>query len=58
MHEPEDVDWNLRPGQKVNHPIFGPGVVKRIDGKGNEAVVTVVFSVSGVKKILASYLTA
>ncbi|MXW21820.1 MAG: AAA family ATPase [Candidatus Dadabacteria bacterium] len=56
--EPEDADCSLRPGQKVTHTIFGPGVVKRIDGKGNEAVVTVVFSVSGVKKILASYLTA
>ena len=58
--EPEDEDagWNLRPGQKVAHTIFGPGVVKRIDGKGNEAVVTVIFSVSGVKKILASYLIA
>ena len=56
--ESEDADCSLRPGQKVAHPVFGPGVVKRIDGKGNEAVVTVVFSVSGVKKILASYLTA
>ena len=51
------VGYDLRPGQKVAHPTFGPGVVKRIDGKGNEAVVTVTFSVSGVKKILASYLT-
>ena len=57
-HEPEDTGRKLRRGQKVAHAIFGPGVVKRIDGKGNEAVVTVIFSVSGVKKILASYLTA
>ena len=56
--EPRDVDYDLRPGRKVNHPIFGPGVVKRVDGKGDETVATVVFSVSGVKKILASYLTA
>ncbi|MYH39978.1 MAG: hypothetical protein F4154_03315, partial [Candidatus Dadabacteria bacterium] len=52
------VGYDLKRGQKVSHPVFGPGVVKRIDGKGNEAVVTVAFSVSGVKKILASYLTA
>ena len=51
-----DTGWNLRPGQKVTHPVFGPGVVKRIDGKGDEAVATVAFSVSGVKKILASFL--
>lgn len=50
------VGHDLRPGQKVTHQVFGPGVVKRIDGKGNEAVVTVVFSVSGVKKIVANYL--
>ncbi|MYG82863.1 MAG: AAA family ATPase [Candidatus Dadabacteria bacterium] len=56
--EPEEADCSLRPGQKVTHTVFGPGVVKQIDGKGNETVVTVVFSVSGVKKILASYLTA
>ena len=56
--EPEEVDCSLRPGQKVTHTVFGPGVVKRIDGEGKEAVVTVAFSVSGVKKILASYLTA
>ncbi len=53
--EPRDIGHGLRPGQKVNHSVFGPGVVKRVDGKGNEAVVTVAFSVSGVKKILASF---
>lgn len=51
-----DTGWNLRSGQKVTHPVFGPGVVKRIDGKGDEAVATVAFSVSGVKKVLASFL--
>ena len=50
------VGHDLRPGQKVTHQVFGPGVVKRIDGKGDEAVVTVIFSVSGLKKILASFL--
>lgn len=57
-HKPGDAGQSLRSGQKVAHPVFGPGVVKRIDGEGDKAVVTVVFSVSGVKKILASYLTA
>ena len=54
--ELRDIGHDLRPGQKVNHSVFGPGVVKRVDGKGSEAVVTVAFSVSGVKKILASFL--
>lgn len=50
------VGYDLRPGQKVTHPTFGPGVVKKIEGKGDKAVATVAFSVSGVKKILASFL--
>ena len=57
-HESGDEGQSLRPGQTVNHPIFGSGVVNRIDGKGNEAVVTVDFFGSGVKKIVASFLTS
>ena len=51
-------DRKLRLGQRVAHRIFGPGIVNRIEGKGNKAVVTVDFSGRGVKKILASFLTA
>ncbi len=51
-----DADSKLRPGQKVDHEVFGPGTVKQVDGKGHDAVVTVSFSVSGVKKIRASFL--
>ena len=57
-HESGDEGQSLRPGQRVTHHIFGPGIVNRIDGKGNEAVVTVDFFGSGVKKIVASFLTA
>ena len=56
--ESGDKGRKLRAGQTVNHSTFGPGIVKRIDGKGNEAVVTVAFFGSGIKKIVASYLTA
>ena len=56
--ESGDKGRKLRAGQTVNHSIFGLGIVKRIDGKGNEAVVTVAFFGSGIKKIVASYLTA
>ena len=55
--ESGDKGRKLRAGQTVNHSIFGPGTVKRIDGKGDEAVVTVAFFGAGVKKIVASYLT-
>ena len=57
-HEFWDEGQSLRPGQRVNHPTFGPGAVNRIDGKGDKAVVTVDFFGSGVKKIVASFLTA
>ena len=53
--ELRDVGYDLRRGQRVAHPTFGPGVVKRIDGKGDKAVATVDFFGSGVKKILASF---
>ena len=52
-----DEGQSLRPGQRVTHHIFGPGVVKRIEGGRNEAVVTVDFFGSGVKRIVASYFT-
>ena len=57
-HESGDEGQSLRLGQRVTHHIFGSGIVNRIDGKGNEAVVTVDFFGSGVKKIVASFLTA
>ncbi len=53
-----DEGKSLKPGQRVTHHIFGPGVIKRINGKGSEAVVTVDFFGAGVKKIVASYFTA
>lgn len=49
------VGYNLRPGQRVAHPTFGSGIVKKIDGKGEGAVATVGFFSSGTKKILASF---
>ena len=57
-HESKDKGRKLRAGQTINHSTFGPGIVKRIDGKGDEAIVTVAFFGSGIKKIVASYLTA
>ena len=54
-YELRDMGYDLRPGQRVTHPTFGPGVVKKIDGKGDRAVATIDFFGSGVKKILASF---
>ncbi len=57
VYESEDAGWSLKPGQRVAHHIFGPGVVKRIEGEGDKAVATIDFFGSGVKKILANFLT-
>ncbi len=43
-------------GQGVNHPKFGRGVVKKVDGNGDDAKVTAVFPRFGSKTILASFL--
>ena len=53
---PRSGEAGIRPGQKVNHKIFGPGVVKHIEGRGGGAVATVDFSGAGIKKIIVSFL--
>jgi DNA helicase-2/ATP-dependent DNA helicase PcrA len=43
-------------GEKVTHPSFGQGVVKRLEGIGDEAKVVISFPDHGEKKIIASFL--
>lgn len=43
-------------GQRIEHPSFGQGTIKRVEGAGENAKVTVSFLRYGVKKIIASYL--
>ncbi|MCZ6528129.1 MAG: UvrD-helicase domain-containing protein [Candidatus Dadabacteria bacterium] len=43
-------------GQKVAHSSFGEGLIKKVEGSGDEAKVTVFFPGYGLKKIIASYL--
>jgi len=45
-----------RVGQKVVHSAFGEGMIKKVEGSGGDAKVTVFFSSVGDKKIIASYL--
>jgi DNA helicase-2/ATP-dependent DNA helicase PcrA len=45
-----------RIGEKVIHPLFGQGIVKKIEGIGNDTKVVISFSDHGSKKILASFL--
>jgi len=43
-------------GQKVIHSSFGEGLIKKVEGSGDDAKVTVFFPSVGDKKIIASYL--
>ncbi|MCZ6638920.1 MAG: UvrD-helicase domain-containing protein [Candidatus Dadabacteria bacterium] len=43
-------------GQKVAHSSFGEGLIKKVEGSGDKAKVTVFFPGHGLKKIIASYL--
>ena len=45
-----------RAGQIIEHPMFGEGVIKRVEGTGDSAKITVSFPGRGTKKIIASYL--
>jgi len=45
-----------RAGQIIEHPMFGEGVIKRVEGTGGSAKITVSFPGRGTKKIIASYL--
>jgi DNA helicase-2/ATP-dependent DNA helicase PcrA len=43
-------------GQRIEHPSFGQGTIKSVEGTGENAKVTVSFPGYGTKKIIASYL--
>ena len=46
-----------RVGQKTSHPKFGQGIIKSVEGSGDDARVSVLFPGYGVKKIMAGYLS-
>ena len=43
-------------GQQIEHRKFGLGTIRKVDGTGDDAKVTVHFARYGTKKIIASYL--
>ena len=54
MVQPMKMEAIARPGQKVEHPRFGKGIVLNSTGTGAEETVTVAFDGEGVKKLQAS----
>jgi len=47
---------SYKTGQQIEHKKFGLGTIRKVDGSGDGAKVTVHFSQYGTKKIIASYL--
>lgn len=45
----------LRPGDKVHHHKFGDGTVFSVEGEGEDAVITVIFSSAGIRRLAAQY---
>ncbi|MCF7793965.1 MAG: UvrD-helicase domain-containing protein [Candidatus Cloacimonetes bacterium] len=43
-------------GQKIYHDKFGKGVILNVDGKGNDAKLTISFSGGKLKKIVGTYI--
>jgi DNA helicase-2/ATP-dependent DNA helicase PcrA len=53
--KPAAVGETYKPGEKVQHAVFGKGVVVGCVGAGDDAQVTVAFPNVGVKKLVAGY---
>jgi len=52
----ENDSNTLKKGQGVEHSKFGKGIVLKVDGKGDNAKITVLFKGHGRKTIVASFL--
>ncbi len=50
-----EPDEGLRIGTRVRHVKFGVGIVRRLDGSGDNQKVTVYFSTAGSKKLLLKF---
>jgi DNA helicase-2/ATP-dependent DNA helicase PcrA len=52
--DPEELA-ELRPGDRVRHPLFGVGTILRHDGTGESLRLTVTFAGLGAKRLVARY---
>ncbi len=51
---PRDPD-GLRPGSRVHHPMFGPGIVLSVQGKGGDRKAKIRFRNAGEKTLMVQY---
>jgi DNA helicase-2/ATP-dependent DNA helicase PcrA len=52
---PAPAGFEMRPGSRVRHPLFGVGTVLRREGEGDDLKVTVSFPGVGAKKLVARF---
>jgi DNA helicase-2/ATP-dependent DNA helicase PcrA len=53
--EAEPAGAGYEVGMRIVHDRFGKGIVRRIEGRGEQARVTVIFDAGGERKFLAHY---
>ncbi len=53
-HDISQIEIGFRVGQRVRHPTLGQGVVRRVDGQGDDLMLTIDFS-AGRKRLLARF---
>lgn len=46
---------SVREGARVKHPSFGKGVIRAVEGEGEDTKLTVIFEGQSVKKFIAKY---
>jgi len=51
----DEPEFPLRPGRRVRHPDFGPGIVESVEGKGENIKVKVYFHSAGHKTLALKY---
>ncbi|MBI2858525.1 MAG: DUF3553 domain-containing protein, partial [Chloroflexi bacterium] len=52
---PKSPTLELKPGDRVRHPVFGEGTVVSVQSAKDDKEITVVFQAEGIKKLLLSY---
>ena len=51
----QDTPEGYRVGMRIRHDAFGAGVVRKVEGKGEQTRVTVIFDTGGERKFLAQF---
>jgi len=52
---PEEQEDGVYLGMRVRHGQFGPGVIRKIEGEGDNQKVIVAFASVGFKKLLVRF---